>query len=481
MIGTNIILLQCNWNNNKEIYPNLASLVPYQPLELCYIVPLLKGHNIKIIDAFLEDLPYGKIGKMVADFQADAVLIDTANTYLFWRCCYLNIDVVKDTISAIRKTCQVKCIIFGPHGTVEPEWALKETGADYVVRGEPEFAVSEFVNSNFDENTAGVASLHALDSSIAEVKDLDELPIPDYQYLNMEKYRGHAWTNESEFIRHGALVEYSRGCPFNCSFCFRAGFRDKLRMKSAEKVIQEISHIKEQYGIKYYFFIDEIFNVDNDNFRELLHGLKKIGIQYGCQCRPDVMTKEMIDLMSESGCVYIEYGLESINKETREMLDKNLNIKKVVSIIIYSKKKIQTVVYNFLDFSTIGLILEDSTQQSEKVNGTFGFYTDTKALENIVFFPKTELFNHLKMNLNTKYDGWNLSVRLYWLSVKLQQNRDKPAFKRKIWKFILLHLPMKIITFMMERKCMYTPLEISYGHEKDERLARYGNEGKKEI
>ena len=478
VIGINIVLIQCNWNNIENIYPNLASLVPYQPTELCYIAPLLKEHNIKIIDAFLDDLSYSRIGKMVADFQADAILLDTANTYLFWRCCYLNIDIVRDTIKSIRKTCNAKCIIFGPHGTVEPKWALKKTGADFVIRGEPEFSVSDFINSNFDESTLGVVSMDHLDNGIAEVTDLDALPIPDYSSLKMERYKGHAWLNEKDLLRHGALIEYSRGCPFYCSFCFRNGFRDKFRMKSAERVIREISYINEMYKINYFFFIDEMFNVDNENFRKLLLGLKELDIKYGCQCRPDVMSKEIIDLMSESGCIYIEYGLESINKEMRERIGKNLNIKKSISMINYSKNKIQNVVYNFLDFSTIDLIIADSTMQSEKVNGSFGFYSDTKALENIVFYPGTELFNELKKKLDTKYGGWDLSVRLYWLSVKLSQNREKSIWKREIWKYVLLHYPMIIIKFLMSFHCLYTPLEISYGHKKDERSTRDVNRKK---
>lgn len=468
--------MQCNWSYNKDIYPNLASVVPYQPLELCYIIPFLKKHNVKVIDAFLDNLSYAEVGRQVKEFQADAVVMDTANTYLFWRCCYLNIDVVKDTIRAIKKAGNPKCIILGPHGTVDSKWALKNTGADFVVRGEPEIAASNFINSNFDESTKGVASLRNLNNGIAEVTDLSVLDIPDYSYIQMERYRGHAWMDENNMLNKGALIEYSRGCPFYCSFCFRNGFRDKLRIRPAEKVIQEIAMIKEKYKINYFFFIDEMFNVDNENFRKLLDGLKGLDIKYGCQCRPDVMTKEVVDLMSESGCVYMEYGIESINKETAEKLGKNVNLKKVVSILNYSKKKIEKVVYNLLDFSTIDLILENNMNENE--NGALGFFSDTKALENIVFFPGTPLFCDLKSKLKVNCDSWELSTRLYWLSVKLKQNRDKSVGKRKMWKFVLLHFPMSIVKLMMSCKYFYAPLEISYGHEKDERFVDYGDRKK---
>lgn len=430
---------------------------------------LLKDkNNVRIIDAFLENSSYQEVSEQIKEFHADVVIMDTANTYLFWRCCYLNIDVIKNTIRFIRKKSRAKCIICGPHGTQDPVSAFKTTNADFIVRGEPDLVLPEFINENFNKELKGISTRSNPENGIATVKDMDSLPMPAFDLLEMKKYRGHAWLDENTLLNHGALVEYSRGCPYYCSFCFRNGFREKLRVKSAEHVIQEIAYMKEHFQISYYFFIDEIFNVDNENFRKLLDGLKMLNIKYGCQCRPDVMTKEMLDLMSASGCIYIEYGLETINKEARKRIDKNLDIRKVFSIINYSKKVIPNIVYNFLDFSTIDMILMKNKDKSENANGELGIYSDTKALENIVFFPGTQLFTELKEGLNTKKDGWDLSIRLYWLSVKLKQNKDKSIYNKKIWKMLLLHFPMRIIKILMSCRWIYTPLEISYGHQKEE-------------
>lgn len=63
---------------------------------------------------------------------------------------------------------------------------------------------------------------------------------------------------------------------------------------------------------------------------------EKRGVTYGCQARPDIMTYEMIDLMKESGCVYIEYGVESFAPEVLKAINKSVDKQRLLRILAYS-------------------------------------------------------------------------------------------------------------------------------------------------
>jgi len=111
-------------------------------------------------------------------------------------------------------------------------------------------------------------------------------------------------------------------------------------------VLQELQLLIAQ-GVRYIYFIDEIFLPD----RALLTRLIEHRIPFGIQTRIDLWKPEMIDLLGEAGCVSIEAGIESISKEGRELLDKNcrLDTEELGDRLIYAKQRIPFVQANLLE------------------------------------------------------------------------------------------------------------------------------------
>ena len=89
-------------------------------------------------------------------------------------------------------------------------------------------------------------------------------------------------------------------------------------------MLEEIREVK-RIGYKYVYFIDELFNRDSADLRQLLNGLTEIGIAWGCQCHPDTMTAELLAAMKLARCENIEYGLETLSPELSRDIKKLLN------------------------------------------------------------------------------------------------------------------------------------------------------------
>jgi anaerobic magnesium-protoporphyrin IX monomethyl ester cyclase len=314
-----ILFLNPNWNLlPARQFPGCKR--PHHPLELLYPATILAAkHTVVVVDAFLERLDDEELGKKIGSSDPDVVVIATAPSYLFWRCCPFNISLPKRVTEIVKHNSQASVIIIGPHPSVSPEWVLEECQADFLIRGEAEIELTEFINSELKNGQVPGLFSNQLNNGLAVIEDMSLLPKIDFSLLPLGPYHSH-----SPKYDKGASVEFSRGCIFHCPFCFKQSFRNKYRARPAKKVLDEIKDLKNQ-GYQYIYFIDELFNYDTQELRDLLKGLEEIKIGWGSQCRPDIITRELLVLMKNAGCVDIEYGLETLNQKASEFMSKNRN------------------------------------------------------------------------------------------------------------------------------------------------------------
>ncbi len=145
------------------------------------------------------------------------------------------------------------------------------------------------------------------------VRDLDELPLPDYSYAADEiKSKGIAY-----------LIA-SRGCPVNCSFCSTSSFwGQNVRMNSPERIGEEIELVK-RMGAKRIFFHDDTFNLGIDRTIKMSEILKKSGVEYAIQCRVTPVNEEMIAKLADSGCRHITWGVETLSENILGKINKKI-------------------------------------------------------------------------------------------------------------------------------------------------------------
>src|SRR5438309_8049490 len=127
---------------------------PHFPLELLSAQGFLReaGHQVLLVDAFMEKLTPAEVRGRLDAFAEDFIVIPTAPSYLFWRCPQPELRVPRQWIDLLRdsRAHQSKVVLIGPHGSVTPKATLTKTGADIVLRGEPDQTLPGLVNTPWE-------------------------------------------------------------------------------------------------------------------------------------------------------------------------------------------------------------------------------------------------------------------------------------------------------------------------------------------
>jgi anaerobic magnesium-protoporphyrin IX monomethyl ester cyclase len=172
-----------------------------------------------------------------------------------------------------------------------------------------------------------------------EIADLDALPLPAYDLVDLDRYRGqlsYAYNHR----RQGVLVT-SRGCVYSCSFCFRPG--DRMRLRTAAGVFREIAFLREHHGVRDFYIVDDIFNVHLkralDVFDRLLAAKLEVRLYFVNGLRADIVTEEFVDRAIAAGAIWFTYAVESASDEIQRMTRKNLNLARAQRIIAYTQRK----------------------------------------------------------------------------------------------------------------------------------------------
>ena len=114
----------------------------------------------------------------------------------------------------------------------------------------------------------------------------------------------------------------SRGCPYNCTFCYRGAQGERLYgMRSAQNMAKEIEWLTSKYDLDFVGFPDDNFAVDRGRIAELPDALRELNIRWGTHTRLDEADDRLLD-MAKSGCIYIGFGAESASAQVLEKMDK---------------------------------------------------------------------------------------------------------------------------------------------------------------
>jgi radical SAM superfamily enzyme YgiQ (UPF0313 family) len=187
---------------------------------------------------------------------------------------------------------QARVVIGGPHATLVP-YDPYCSDFDCVVVGDGEKVATEAFFGN--EQVIHADSL-----------PLDEYPIADRSLVDVRGY------NFRLHDRPATTVMGSRGCPWKCAFCCKN--QSKTRLNSAERLIEEIGMLHDEYGYKAIAFPEDIFILNRKRTEKVCEFLKSKGIIWRCLVRADLVIKygyEFLDMMVDCGCVGVGMGVES--------------------------------------------------------------------------------------------------------------------------------------------------------------------------
>jgi B12-binding domain/radical SAM domain protein of rhizo-twelve system len=327
---------------------------PHFPLELLYAQHTLRraGHEVVLIDAFMESLGADEVRRRLSGFEEDLLVVPTAPSYLFWRCPQPELRVPRQWLAALES--KGTTVLIGPHGSATPKATLAKTGADVVLRGEPDQTLPMLANVPWETIDGccwrgGDGTIHMGQGlGVTEMRAMGPL---DYSEFPVERHshKHHIFPgNGADHLRRGAEMEFARGCPYSCTFCNKTLFRNKFRERALSAVIEEMDQLIAR-GVDYIYFIDEIFGVGR-NVRTLLEEVANRSVSIGFQSRIDLWNEETLDLLGRAHCVSFECGVESVTQEGRDELNKNckLTTDRIGDLLIYARKRIPWVQANLI-------------------------------------------------------------------------------------------------------------------------------------
>lgn len=217
-------------------------------------------------------------------------------------------------------------VLGGPQASVVDVQTLEAFSfVDLIVRGEAEetfpLALEALSNGNLYEQVPGITFRNGNNivrrPNAPVIANLDNLPLPAFHlYPNIES---------SSYLP----LEIGRGCPFACSFCSTNDFfRRQFRLKSSDKVLAEMRLLQQRYGVKRFDLVHDMFTINRKKVVAFCETLKRSGeaFRWNCSARTDCIDDELIDLMAETGCRGIFFGIDSGSDRVQEVINKGLDL-----------------------------------------------------------------------------------------------------------------------------------------------------------
>ncbi|HHT19575.1 MAG: radical SAM protein [Euryarchaeota archaeon] len=394
-----VLLINPPYFNSK--YKFIGLVAP--PLGIAYIAAVLEENDIdvEIIDAAALEMSWEALETQIQKSNPGLVAV-TALTP--------TISNSLKTAQLAKKNCPEATIVMGGyHPSFNHQEMLENDYVDIVVIGEGEYTFPELVRTlekgGDISKVKGIAYQDVITPPRPLIKDLDQLPFPARHLLPMDHYK------ILNMKLNTATIISSRGCPMQCSFCASAALHgNRLRMRSAKNVVDEMEHLINDHDAGMIAFMDDTFTLKPNRVAEICDEIikRELNIYWGCTARADTLSDELLRKLSESGCITLFLGVESADQQQLDKLNKQLTIEKIRQAFKLARKN---------DIRTIASVV-------------LGMPGDTReSIERTIKFAKELNPSYAVFSLATPYPG----TRFY------QEAVQKNLIKVKDWsKFTLL-------------------------------------------
>ncbi len=260
---------------------------------------------------------------------------------------------VFDVARAVKKTRpETLVVIGGPHCLATAHDTLSHIPEiDIVVSGEGEETIVELARAVERGNVPEFKKITGIsfreNGNITstgprmKIPDLDTLPMPARHLEDMSLYNLRIEVPGKGKLPAANLMT-SRGCPFDCNFCATpVNWGRKVRGHSPERVIAEIEHCVERYGVKVIWFYDDTLNY-NPKRLETICGMmieRRLGVNWFCEIRVDAIDRRLFDRMVEAGLYHVGFGVESASERIcRDIIHKKATLKQAIDVIDWSNE-----------------------------------------------------------------------------------------------------------------------------------------------
>ena len=336
-----------------EAYKRHVS-IPHGPLTLAAHL-IDKGFSVQIIDEIALTTTVAQDRLLDLLEEAPVCIGITTMTGM-------QIRMGRKFASLVRETNPNIPIVWGgAHPTILPEMTIKDEYVDIVVYGEGDisfpFLVSQLKEKDdiskvpgiyYMDNNGSVGTV--LHTDAPPPYDLNLIPELPYHLLDMELY---ITSIKKKYITRYFEINSSRGCPFNCAFCYNSKEDSTYTKKDSEKIIKEIKYLLNNYHIDGLTFSDENFIVNSKRMREIAETLVNLDMNLHIRSggRIELFVKfddDMLKLIKEAGFYHFGFGIESGSEITLRMINKKITLKQIYDTVDKIRKHGFQATYNFI-------------------------------------------------------------------------------------------------------------------------------------
>ncbi len=405
------------------------------PFFMAYAVNYLRMHgvNADYYDGVaLKDWDYESVRSAIVKFSPDILFLETS-TPLF--------SIIKAFAIWAKEALSCRIVLTGPHVAVYAQQLIREPYVDHCVIGE------------YEKPSLDIALKHRNSKTIYtydHLENIDTVNGENFVPFRPMEYLFNYWDQSMSTARPQLAVSTSRGCPFKCTYCQwpKVMNNGRYRARRPELVLDEIRVVAEQYrhhrlravgnparmlqqfgqsvaalkgafpkhrnlrqavqgmrpqpfSIGSIFFDDDTWNVGSKRVAELSRGLKTIGLPWTMMGRIDTVDLGVYDLMVDSGCVGMRFGIESFSQRLLDNAKKKMDAEKSFTNIKHLITRYSGLEFHFTTMKNLPGATESDWQEDLRV------LEELKALgersRNIIHwqtsdciaFPGTELWEEM--------------------------------------------------------------------------------------
>lgn len=451
------------------------AMQPYPPLGSLYAASLLRGlgYEVAFFDAMLAGSEDEWARALDREKPRIAVIYEDNFNYLS-KMCLLRMRQAAFTMieMARRRDCSV--ILCGADASDHAEEYLAR-GADFVLLGEGDITLMELANRLTGKTSTPCEQIQGLayvpDGAAQPVRtprrpdlrDLDALPFPAWDLVDVERYR-QIWVRRHGYFSMNMVT--TRGCPYHCNWCAKPIWGQHYNSRTPENVAAELKWLKNTYRPDHIWFMDDIFGLKPGWLERFAAHVEELGCHtpFKCLSRVDLLLRPgEVDMLKRAGCSVVWVGAESGAQKILDAMEKGTRVEQIYAATRRLHDSGIQVAF-FLQFGYPGETREDIEATLQMVRDC---QPDEIGMSVSYPLPGTRLYAAVQTQLSSK-QNWEDSADM----AMLYQGPYGTAFYRQL--HTVLHREFRARKHLRElRPLLRRPTRLRLKHLKQLGAAAY--------
>jgi anaerobic magnesium-protoporphyrin IX monomethyl ester cyclase len=284
--------------------------------------PLLDaGHNVELLDADYHNYKVKVVAEMVVEKSPDVIMLGHSGSTSAQ-------PIINDVSKLVRQVnSKIKIIIGGVFPTYHWHEILEDNPQiDFIVCGEGEEIALNLIDAIQTEG-----NLETVKGLAFRFNGLPMKTAPAENIRNLDDFRvgwelmsGYNYTYWGK--RKAVVIQFSRGCPYPCTYCGQSLFWKKWRHRSAKSLADEMEMLHKEFGVIVFNFADENPSSNPKEWREFLEALvdKNLKLILVGSIRADniVRDADYLYLYKKAGFERFLLGIENYDEVVLEKIKK---------------------------------------------------------------------------------------------------------------------------------------------------------------